>query len=88
MKPRRKPRFLTAARWAPLLTAGMVLQINLGGCDDEVKDTILTGIQTSITALVDSVMAAFFMSVTGVTTTTTTQSTVKAVIDVASTWLA
>lgn len=87
MKPRRKPRLLTAARWAPLLTAGMVLQINLGGCDDEVKDKILTGIQTSVMGLVTSVMDAFFLSISGAATTTT-QTTVKAVIDTASSWLA
>lgn len=86
MKPRRKPRLLTAARWAPLLTAGMVLQINLGGCDDEVKDKILTGIQTSVMGLVTSVMDAFFLSISGGSSTTT--QTVKAVIDTASTWLA
>lgn len=89
MKPRRKPRLLTLARWAPLLTAGLALQINLGGCDDEVKDKILTGIQTSIMGLVTSVMDAFFLSISGAgTTTTTTQTTVKAVIDTASSWLA
>ncbi len=85
MKPRRKPRLLTAARWAPLLTAGFALQINLGGCDDEVKDKILTGVQTSVTGLVTSVMEAFFLSVSG--GATTTQTTVKTVIDTASSWL-
>lgn len=90
MKPRRKPRLFTAARWAPLLTAGFALQINLGGCDAEVKDKILTGIQTSVMGLVTSVMDAFFLSIAGAatTTTTTTQTTVKAVIDTASSWLA
>ena len=62
MKPRRKPRLLTAARWAPLLTAGLALQINLGGCDPEVKDRVLTGIQTSLMTLVTSVLDAFFLS--------------------------
>ena len=89
MKLRRKPRLLTAARWAPLLTAGFAFQINLGGCDQEVKDTILTGVQTSLMTTVTSVINAFFLSLSGAgTTTTTTQTTVKAVIDTASTWLA
>jgi len=89
-KPHRRPWTLRAARWAPLLTAGMALQLNLGGCDPAVKDKVLTGIQTSIMSLVTSVLDAFFLSVsgTGDAATTTTTTTVKAVIHIASSWLA
>jgi hypothetical protein len=87
MKLRRKPRLFTTARWAPLLATGIAFQVNLGGCDQEIKDTILTGVQTSLQTLVTSVMDAFFMSISGAATTTT-QTTVKAVIDTATTWFA
>lgn len=52
-----KPRF-----WAPILAGGFVAQLSLSGCDPEVRDTILTGVQTSMTGLVTAAINAFFRS--------------------------
>ncbi|MCG8407387.1 MAG: hypothetical protein MI923_19485 [Phycisphaerales bacterium] len=88
MKRRRKPLILRMKRWIPLLAGGSALQfINLSGCDEEVRNTFLTGVQESLTGLLTSVVNAFFLSLTGGTTTTTTTTTTKAITEITS-WLA
>lgn len=85
MKRRRKPWILRMKRWIPLLAGGSALQfINLSGCDSEVRNTILTGVQESLTGLLTSVINAVFMSITSSETTTTTT---KAITEFTS-WLA
>ena len=84
MKPRRKPLVLMARRWAPLLAGGLVIQINLSGCDKEVRDAVLTGFQGSLTTLVTSIINAFFLSFSEAAA----QPTAQAVFETASKWLA
>lgn len=86
MKPRRKPWILSARRWAPLLAGGMALQFNLTGCDPEVRDSILTGVQSSLTAFITSLINAFFTSFQD--GGATTQPMARAIFDTASIWLA
>jgi len=92
MKQRRKPLILKARRWFPLLMGGAAMQINLSGCDPEVRSSILTGIQTSLTGLLTSVIDAFFLSISGAadtdTTATTTTTVVKAVYETAQMFVA
>ena len=86
MKSRRKPWTLTTRRWLPLLAGGLALQFNLSGCDPEVRNAVLTGIQTSLSGLLTSVINAFFMSLQDAGSTS--QPLVKAIIDTATTWVA
>lgn len=79
MKSRRKPLILLARKWAPLVAGGLALQINLSGCDPEVRDTVLTGLQTSLTGLVSSVINAFFLSLQDAGTTS--QPVVNAIME-------
>ncbi len=53
-------RVMTSKLIFPLLAGGTALQ--LGGCDPTVKDSILTGVQSSLTGLVTTVIGAFFTS--------------------------
>lgn len=86
MKPRRKPLILIARKWAPLMLGGAMLQINLSGCDPEVRNSVLTGVQTSLTGLIGSLINAFFLSLQNAGSTS--QPVVKAIHDVAQTFLA
>lgn len=86
MKSRRKPLILTARKWLPLILGGAVMQLNLSGCDPEVRDSVLTGIQTSLTGLISSVINAFFLSLQDAGSTS--QPVVKAIHDFAHTFLA
>ncbi|HPF40636.1 MAG TPA: hypothetical protein P5081_10180 [Phycisphaerae bacterium] len=79
MKSRRKPLILLARKWAPLVAGGVALQINLSGCDTEVRDTVLTGLQTSLTGLVTSIINAFFLSLQDAGTTS--QPVVNAIME-------
>ncbi|MBN2563879.1 MAG: hypothetical protein JXQ75_23435 [Phycisphaerae bacterium] len=87
MKRRRVSRWLTVKLWAPLLAGGLALQFNLTGCDPEVRDAVLGGVQTSLTGLITSVINAFFLSLQDAGTTTS-QPVVKAVFENLSGWLA
>lgn len=71
----------------PVLAGGMALQFGLGGCDQEVQDQLLTGVATSLTGLVTTVIGAFFQSLADVGTSATTQPVVQAVQDAVS-WFA
>lgn len=87
MKRRRAFRLLTLKRWIPLLAGGWALQFNLTGCDTEVRNTVLTGIQTSFTGIIDAVIAAFFLSLQD-SGSSTSQPVVQAVFENLTTWLA
>ncbi len=78
MDRRRKFWSAVAVRMAPLLAGGAALQVNLTGCDSEVRDAFLTGIQTSMTSLITSIINAFFLSLqdAGATSQSAVQSTV------------
>lgn len=54
-------RILTPKRLTALLGGGVALQ-SLSGCDPEVRDAVLTGIQTAIVGLTTSFVNAFFMA--------------------------
>ena len=86
MKRRRVSRWLTVKRWAPILAGGMAMQANLTGCDPEVRDSVLSGVQTAMTGLITSVINAFFLSLQD--SGTTTQPVVKAVFENLQNWLA
>ena len=87
-RPRPKSWLQFAKRWAPFLAGGLALQFNLGGCDPTVRDTVLTGISTSLTTLASSVISAFFLSLQAPTTSGTTQPVVQAVFENLHNWLA
>lgn len=57
----------------PLLAGGISLQ--LSGCDPEVRDSILTGVQTSVTGLVTTMINAVFTSFQNADDTTDTSGT-------------
>lgn len=71
----------------PVLAGGMALQFGLGGCDAEVRDQLLTGVATSMTGLVTTVIGAFFQSLTDIGSSATSQPVVQAVQDAAN-WFA
>lgn len=88
MKRRHPQSWLRfAKRWAPILAGGLALQLNLSGCDPEVRDAVLTGVQTSMTTLFNAVVNAFFLSLQDAGGSTT-QSVVKAVFENVHNWLA
>lgn len=87
MKRNRTRRWLSLARWAPLLAGGAAFQFNLTGCDEEVRNTVLSGIQTSMTGLISSIINAFFLSLQDAGGSTS-QPIVKAIFDNATSWLA
>ena len=86
MKRRRVSRWLTAKRWAPILAGGLALQVNLTGCDPEVRNAVLSGVQTSLTGLITSILNAFFLAITD--SSSTSQPVVQAVFENLSRWLA
>ncbi|HVP12040.1 MAG TPA: hypothetical protein VMV94_12735 [Phycisphaerae bacterium] len=87
---RRRPKswLLFAKRWAPFLAGGLALQVNLSGCDPEVRNTALTGIETALTTLTSAVINAFFLSLQSTESSSTTQPVVQAVFENLHRWLA
>ncbi len=81
-------RLVTSKVWLPLLAGATAFQINISGCDPEVRDTVLTGLQTSITGLFSSVITAFFLSLQDAAESTTSQPVVKAIFEGLTSWLA
>lgn len=69
---------LWSRRWA-LVLAGTITPLSLSGCDPTIRDTLLTGIQTSASTLLTSVLEAFFTALQNVATSQTAMSTVEAV---------
>ena len=86
MKRYRVSRWLTAKGWVPLLAGGMALQVNLTGCDSEVRNAVLTGVQTSLTGMITAIINAFFLSLADATSTS--QPVAKAVFETMQSWLA
>ncbi len=86
MKRYRISRWLTAKGWAPLLAGGLALQVNLTGCESEVRNAVLTGVQTSLTGLITSIISAFFLSLQDAASTS--QPVAKAVFETMQSWLA
>lgn len=71
---RRNARMLVA-----LAVGGAVFQISFSGCDTALRDTLLTGIQTSVTGLVSTFIAAFFQAL--MSDSSTSQPIVQAVFE-------
>ncbi len=87
MKRYRVSRWLTGKGWVPLLAGGLALQVNLTGCDPEVRNAVLSGIQTSLTGIITSIINAFFLSLAD-TGSSTSQPVAKAVFETMQNWLA
>ncbi len=85
MKSKHPFLLLSAKRWAPLVAGGFALQLSFSGCDPEVRDTLLSGFQASLTGVLSSLISAFFLAIDG-SDSDTTQQVVKAIVDVAQTW--
>lgn len=79
MKRSLATRLVKSKMLVPLLVGGMALQFNLGGCDTEVRDSILTGLSTSLTTLASAVIEAFFLSLGE--SATTSQPVVQATFE-------
>src|SRR4051812_5689171 len=62
MKRRFTHRLLTSKLWLPILAGGIAMQLNLGGCDPQVRNAFLTGVSTSITGLITAMINTFFLS--------------------------
>ncbi len=85
MKPRRKLWLYLAKYWAPIMAGGIAIQFNLTGCDPQVRSSVLTGVQTSLTGLLTSVINAFFLAIQGgMDDSTTSQPVVQGIIDAAT----
>jgi hypothetical protein len=87
MKPSLFVRLARSKALVPVLTGGIALQFGIGGCDQEVRDQLLTGIATSMTGLVTTVIGAFFQSLADIGSPSTSQPVVQAVQDAVS-WFA
>jgi hypothetical protein len=89
MKRRRRQSWLRfAARWAPFLAGGVALQVNLSGCDTDVRNAALTGIETALTTLSSAIIDAFFLSLQATDSSSTTQAVVRAAFENLPNWLA
>jgi len=84
-------RLITSKIWLPIIAGGIAVQT--GGCDSSVRDTLLTGIQTSLVGFVTAILNALFQSLaTGgsnaASGTSTSQPVVQAAFDSLKHWLA
>jgi hypothetical protein len=87
MKRNLLARLAVRKFWLPVLVGGLALQLNLSGCDPTVRTTVLTGIQTSIVGLMTAVVNAFFLSLSG-SSSSTSQPVVQTVFEQLKNWLA
>jgi len=78
---------LTKRFWLPLMAGGMVMQVSFGGCDPTVRDTVLSGIQTSIITLTTALFTAFFQALSNAGSSTS-QPVVEAGFEFLKNWLA
>jgi ketol-acid reductoisomerase len=82
-------RVVTSKIWLPILAGGVALQ---SGCDPTVKQTFLTGIQTSLvgftTALIDAIFTSLINAGTSAASSATSQPTAQAAFDLVKNWLA
>lgn len=62
----------------PIVVGGAVFQ--LGGCDPNVRNALLSGLQTTVITLLTTLVNTFFLSLQAVTTPTS-QQTVEAVFE-------
>lgn len=88
MKRHFVARLVNSKVFLPLLAGGMAMQLSLSGCDAEVRDTLLTGIQSSVTGLFSAAMNAFFLSFQDAANNSATTQSVQAVFENLATWLA
>lgn len=79
MKRSALVRMMTSKLWLPVLVGGVALQFT--GCDQAARDTVLTGLQTSIIGLVSSFVTAFFQAISNAGNGSTSQPVVQAVFD-------
>ena len=70
MKRRLTLRILTSKLWLPILGGGVAMQFGLAGCDQNVRDTFLTGVSTALTGLVTAMINTFFLSLSDAGTST------------------
>ena len=81
---KRPKTFNTMTRRLLALAAGGVLPV-LSGCDETVRDTLLTGVESATLSLVNAIVTAFF---TGLLEDTAAQKTVQVIIEQTQHWLA
>lgn len=62
-----------------LALGGTLLQVSFSGCDQTLRDTVLTGVQASLTGLVTTFINAFFQAL--MTDNQTSQPIVQAVLE-------
>ena len=84
-------RLVTSKLWFPVIAGGIAFQT--GGCDPTVRDTLLTGIQTSLVGFMTALLDAVFQTLANVGTSatsgsSTSQPVVQAAFDTFKNWLA
>lgn len=80
MKRHRAFRLLSLKRCALVLTGGMLPFFSLSGCDAEVRNTVLAGIQAALVSAMTAIVDGFFLAIKATTETETTP-VVKAVFE-------
>ncbi len=73
-------------QWTRRLAAGAAV-FGLGGCDADVRDTLVTGTENAVVDLATAFINAFFTGLLSDDTTSTT-TTVKVVFDELVRWMA
>ncbi len=79
MKRHRGYRLLTLRRWALLLGGGMLPFFSLTGCDPEVRNTVLAGVQAALTTFFAAILEGFFLAL--MADSTANQPTARAVFE-------
>lgn len=72
-------RLMSKKIWLPIFAGGVALQ-SVSGCDPTVRDTVLTGIQTSLVTLTTAMFNAFFQALSNVGNSTS-QPVVRAAFE-------
>ena len=62
-----------------LAAGGIMMQINFAGCDTDLRNNLLAGIQTSIVALITTFINAFFQAL--MAESASSQAIVKVILD-------
>ena len=81
------PRLLAKKIWLPLFAGGIAMQVSFSGCQTDVRDTVLAGIQNAAITLTTAVFNAFFLALSNAGNSTS-QSVVQATFDQMKNWLA
>ena len=79
MKRHRGYRLLTLRHWALLLGGGLLPFFSLTGCDPEVRNTVLAGIQAALTGFFAAIIEGFFLAL--MADSTANQPTARAVFE-------